>query len=82
LLLLPTVGTRDQSFFSDPSAHQSHKAAAAGDLELPEDRVKVLFHGGQTQAGAIGDLLITPPFTDKSRKFLFAARKPNQMRQT
>src|SRR5438067_10981810 len=65
-----------------PSAHQRHEPAAAGDFEFAEDRVKMLFHRRQTQAGAIGDLLVTAPFTDKSRKFLFSACKPDEMRQT
>src|SRR5438046_8810944 len=83
LLLLPLVGgARDQSLFRDASAHQRHEPAAAGDFEFTEDRVKVLFHRGQTQPGVISDLLVTPTIADKSDKFLFATRKPNQMRQT
>src|SRR5437868_12398156 len=78
LLLLPTAGNP----LRDASAHQRHEPAAAGDFELPEDRVKVLFHRGQTQPGVISDLLVTPTIADKSDKFLFATRKPNQMRQT
>src|SRR5437764_14120502 len=75
-------GARDQSLFRDASAHQRHEPTAAGDFEFAEDRVKMLFHRRQTQAGAIGDLLVTAPFTDKSRKFLFSACKPDEMRQT
>jgi hypothetical protein len=47
-----------------------------------EDRVEMLFHHRQTQAGVIGDLLVTPPFADKSRDFLFAPRESDKMRQT
>src|SRR5438874_11235147 len=59
-------GACDQSLFRDASAHQRHEPAAAGDFELPEDRVKVLFHRGQTQPGVISDLLVTPTIADKS----------------
>src|SRR5947207_11392616 len=76
------VEAQDPSVFRDASAHQRHEPAAAGDFEFAEDRVKMLFHRRQTQAGAIGDLLVTAPFTDKSRKFLFSACKPDEMRQT
>jgi hypothetical protein len=62
------------------SAHQRHKPAAAGDFEFAEDRVKVLFHHRQTQTGVIGDLLVTPPFTDKSRNFLFTPGESDKMR--
>src|SRR6266404_8973573 len=82
LLLLGTVGVRDQSLFRDASAHQRHKAAAAGDLEFAENCVNVLFHRRQAQAGVISDLLITPTIADKSDNFLFSARKPDEMRQT
>ena len=47
-----------------------------------EDRVDMFFHRRQTEAGLIGDLFITSPIEDKSRNFLFAIGKPNQMRQT
>ena len=40
------------------------------------------FHRRQTEAGLIGDLLITSPIEDKSHNFLFPICKPNQMRQT
>jgi hypothetical protein len=82
LLLLPTVGTRDQSLFRDASAHQRHEPAAAGNFEFAEDRVKVLFDHRQTQAGVISDFLVTPPFADKSRNFLFAPGESDEMRQT
>src|SRR6266480_3942560 len=64
------------------SAYQGNKSAAAGDVKFAEDGVQMLFHHRQTQTGVIGDLLVTPPFTDKSRDFLFAPRKLDQMRQT
>jgi hypothetical protein len=41
----------------DASSHQRHKPTAAGDFEFAEDRVNVLFHRRQTQAGVIGDFL-------------------------
>jgi hypothetical protein len=47
-----------------------------------EDRVKMLFHHRQTQAGVISDFLVAPPFADKSRNFLFAPGKSDEMRQT
>jgi hypothetical protein len=56
--------------------------AAAGDFKLAEDPVNVLFHRRQTQAGVVGDFLITPALTHKSRNFLFAACKLDHMRQT
>ena len=64
------------------SSHQRHKPTAAGDFELAEDRVNVLFHRRHTQAGVIGNLLVTPPIADKSDNFLFPARKPDEMGQT
>src|SRR5439155_22290110 len=64
------------------SSHQRNKPAAAGDFEFVEDRVKVLFHHRQTQAGVISDLLITPPFANKPRNFLFAPGESGKMRQT
>src|SRR5438094_1085274 len=64
------------------SAHQRNKPAAAGNFEFAEDCVKVLFHHRQTQAGVISDLLVAPPFTDKSRNFLFAPGESDEMRQT
>jgi hypothetical protein len=64
------------------SAHQRHKPATAGDFEFAEDRVEVLFHHWHTQPGVFGDLLVTPPFADKSRDFLFAPRQSDKMRQT
>src|SRR4029077_18858049 len=44
---------------SDRSLHQRHQPTAAGDLELAEDGVEMLFHHLQAQAGIIGDLLVT-----------------------
>jgi hypothetical protein len=64
------------------SAHQGDKPAAAGDFEFAEDRVKVLFHHRQTQAGVISGLLITPSTADKPRDFLFAPRESDKMWQT
>ena len=64
------------------SSHQRHKPTAAGDFEFAKDRVNVLFHRRQTQAGVIGNLLVTPPIADKSDNFLFSARKPDEMGQT
>src|SRR5438094_7628030 len=64
------------------SAHQGNKSAAAGNFEFAEDCVEVLFHHRQTQAGVISDLLVTPPFADKSRNFLFAPGESDEMRQT
>jgi len=60
---------------------QRNKSAAARDFELAEDGVEVLFHHWQTQAGAIGDLLVAPSFTNKSGKFLFAPGESDEMRQ-
>jgi hypothetical protein len=51
---------------------QRNKSAAAADFELAEDGVEMLFHHRQTQAGVISDLLVAPPFTNKSRNFLFS----------
>ena len=62
--------------------HQRNKPSAAGDFELAKDRVKVLFHHRQTQTGVISDLLVTPPFADKTRNFLFAPSESDEMRQT
>src|SRR5947208_15969606 len=73
---------RGQIALPDASAQQCYKLAAAGDFKLAEDGVKVLFHHRQTQAGVISDLLVTPPFTDKSRNFLFAPGESDEMRQT
>ena len=64
------------------STHQGNEPAAAGDFELAKDRVKVLFHHRQTQAGVISDFLVAPPFADKSRDFLFALGESDEMRQT
>src|SRR5207248_4520505 len=64
------------------SAYQGNKSAAAGDFKFAEDGVQMLFHHRQTQPGVIGDLLVTPPFADKSRNFLFAPGESNEMRQT
>ena len=66
----------------DASSHQRNEPAAAGDLEFAEDGVKVLFHHRQTQAGVISDLLVAPPFADKSRNFLFSSGESDEMRQT
>jgi len=60
--------------------HQRNKPSAAGDFEFAEDGVQMLFHHRQTQAGVISDLLVTPPFTDKSRNFLFAPGESDNMR--
>ena len=57
-----------------PSAHQGNKPAPAGYLELTENRVDVLLHCRQTQAGLIGNLLVTLPIADKSYNFSFAPR--------
>jgi len=64
------------------SAQQRNKPAAAVNFEFAEDRVEVLFHHRQTQAGVISDLLVTPPFTDKPRNFLFAPCESGEVRQT
>ena len=66
----------------DASSHQRNEPAAAGDLEFAEDRVEVLFHHRQTQARVIGDFLVTPPLTDKSRNFLFSPGESDEMGQT
>jgi hypothetical protein len=66
----------------DASSHQRNKSAAAGDFEFAEDRMEVLFHHRQTQAGVIGDFLIRPALADKSRNFLFAPGESDKMRQT
>ena len=44
--------------------------------------MEVLFYHRQTQTGVIGDLLVTPPLTDKSRNFLFAPGESDEMGQT
>jgi len=72
---------RFEQIAHDASSHQRNEPAAAADFELAEDGVEVLFHHRQTQAGVIGDLLITPPLADKSRNFLFAPGESDQMRQ-
>src|SRR5437773_5240733 len=83
LLLLPIVGgARDQSLFRDASAHQRHEPAAAGDFEFTEDRVKVLFHRRQTQAGVISDFFVALPSADELRNFLFPPGKSDELRQT
>src|SRR6266567_2173778 len=64
------------------SSHQGHEPTAAAYFELAEDRVEMLFHHRQTQTGVISDLLVAPPFTDKSRNFLFAPGESHEMRQT
>ncbi len=64
------------------SKHQRNKLAAAGDFELAEDCVEMLFHHRQTQASAISDLLVAPSFTNKSGNFLFAPGESDKMRQT
>src|SRR5437667_12640285 len=66
----------------DASSHERNKATAAWNFELAEDGVEVLFHHRQTQAGVIGDLLISPPLANKSRNFLFAPGESDKMRQT
>ncbi len=43
------------------SKHQRDELAAAVDFKLAEDRMEVLFHHRQTQAGAISNLLVAPP---------------------
>jgi hypothetical protein len=58
--------------------HHRDKPAAARDFQFAKDRVKMLFHHLQAQAGVIGNLLVTPPFADKSREFLLAPGKPGQ----
>ncbi len=45
--------------------HQCNKPAAAGDFELAEDGVEMLFHHRQTQTGVVSDLLVAPSFTNK-----------------
>jgi hypothetical protein len=67
---------------STASAHQRHEPTPTADFKFAEDRVNVLFHGRQTQADVIGNLLVTPPLADKSDNFLFSARKPDEMGQT
>jgi hypothetical protein len=62
--------------------HQRNKSSAAGDFELAKDRVEVLFYHRQTQTGVISDLLVTPPFADKTRNFLFPASESDEVRQT
>jgi len=64
------------------SSQQRNEPAAAVDFELAEDRVEVLFHHRQTQAGVISNLLVTPPFADKPRNFLFAPGESGKVRQT
>jgi hypothetical protein len=64
------------------SSHQGNEPAAAGDFKFAEDCVEVLFHHRQTQASVISDFLITPPFADKPRNFLFAPGELDKMRQT
>jgi hypothetical protein len=64
------------------SSHERNQPAAAGHFELTKDRVEMLFHHRQTQAGVIRDLLVTPSFADKSRNFLFAPGKSEKMGQT
>src|SRR5437899_12295351 len=71
--------TRAEQFCA--SAHQGNEPAAAGNFEFAEDYVEVLFHHRQTQAGVISDFLITPPFADKPRNFLFAPGESDKMRQ-
>src|SRR5437899_7881192 len=72
----------EENFALCDSAHQRHKPAAAAYFEFAEYRVEVLFHHRQTQAGVISDLLVTPPFADQSRNFLFAPGEPDELRQT
>lgn len=62
--------------------HQRNKPSAAGDFELAKDRVEVLFYHRQTQTGVIRDLLVTLPFADETRNFLFAPSESDEMRQT
>jgi len=71
----------EEDFALCGSAHQRHKPATAGDFEFAEDCVEMLFHHRQTQAGVISDFLITPPFADKPRNFLFAPGESDEMRQ-
>jgi hypothetical protein len=70
------------SFVLHDSAHQRNKPAAGGDFQFVEDPVNMLFHHRQTQASVISDLLITPPFADKSRNFLLAPGESGKMGQT
>ena len=54
--------------------HQRNQPATAGDFELAENRMNVLFHRRQTGTGFIGDLLIALPVADKSDNFAFPPR--------
>jgi hypothetical protein len=78
------LNARGQSSKSPPRdlLHQRNKPSAAGDFELAKDHVEMPFHHRQTQTGAISDLLVTPPFADKPRNFLFAPSESDEMRQT
>ena len=42
----------------------------------------MLFHGLQTQAGVLRDLLVTSPFTGQLRNFPLAACEPSKAWQT
>ena len=55
--------------------------AATGNLQFAENRVEMLFHGFETQATRVGDLLIAAPIAHQTRQMLFSLREPRQMRQ-
>src|ERR1700720_3119441 len=61
---------------------QRHQSAATRDFQFAEDRMKMFFHGFQTQTAFVGNLLIAAPIADQSGQLLFSPGQLDEMRQS